>query len=86
MDAVVTRECWNSPSENRKNMKLSDLPKARKKCEISDFFSENAKMHECQQIPIAKRDKRAVCQNRRCGPGNILEQVFRIAELREYTV
>ena len=43
--------------------------------------SENAKMHENQQIPFAKRQKPAFCQNRRFAAGNVLKQICEIAEL-----
>ena len=42
--------------------------------------SENAKGHKNQQIPIAKREKRAFCQNRRFAAGNLLKKICKIAE------
>ena len=43
--------------------------------------SANAKRRKNQQIPIAKREKRAWCQNRRFAAGNVLKKICKIAEL-----
>ena len=43
--------------------------------------SENAKIRKNEQIPIAKREKRAWCQNRRFTERNVLKKICKIAEL-----